>query len=70
MAIKMCCYFKNADFLQKIIDNYSVLSGDMTGTLSESDIERFEIKDIMNYDYLEGKRKLDIPNYRNIIESF
>ena len=24
----------------------------------------------MNYDYLEGKKKLDIPNYRQILESF
>jgi hypothetical protein len=36
----------------------------------EADLECFEIKDILNYDYLEGKRKLEIPNYRNILESF
>lgn len=28
------------------------------------------MKNILNYDYLEGKRKLDIPNYRAILESF
>lgn len=72
MAMKMCCYFKNSDFLQKILEHYSAFSAadDLQQTFSEADLERFEIKDILNYDYLEGKRKLDIPNYRNILESF
>jgi ankyrin repeat protein len=72
MAIKMCCYFKNSELLQKIIEQYSNLSDkdDLSQTFSEIEMEQFEVKDILNYDYLEGKRKLDIPNYRNIIESF
>jgi hypothetical protein len=38
--------------------------------LDEDFISRFEIKQIQNYDYLEGKRKLDYQNYRSILEIF
>jgi acyl CoA:acetate/3-ketoacid CoA transferase len=62
MAVKMCCYFKNADLLQKIIENYSNFTEDMMNTMSEEEIEKFEVKEgVLNYDYLEGKRKLDVP---------
>lgn len=28
------------------------------------------MKEVINYDYLEGKRKMEFPNYRLIVESF
>ena len=38
--------------------------------MKEEDIERFEIKQIFNYEYLEGRRKLEYHNYRSILETF
>ena len=70
-AVKMCCYFKNSDFLQKIIDQYSAFDLEtLKKGLTEEEIAKFEIKQIFNYDYLEGKRKLEYHNYRTILETF
>lgn len=29
-----------------------------------------EVREVINYDYLEGKKHIEIPNYRQILESF
>ena len=65
LAVKMCCYFKNSDYLQKILESFSTF--DVTNlkvSFKEEDVDQFDIKQILNYDYLEGKRKIEIPNYR------
>lgn len=58
----MCCYFRNSDYLQKIIEQYSVFDTlTLKETLAEEDIAKFDIKNIDSYDYLEGKKKIEIP---------
>ena len=61
LAIKMCCYFKNSDYLQKILELYSQFES--TKDIGIDDPNRFDVKQVLSYDYLDGKRKLDIPNY-------
>lgn len=72
LAVKLCCYFKNSEYLQKILEVYSVFESiqALKEPLSEEEIAKFEVKAVLNYDYLEGKKKLEIPNYRQILESF
>lgn len=71
LAVKMCCYFKNSDYLQKILESFSTFDvTNLKDSFKEEDVDQFDIKQILNYDYLEGKRKIEIPNYRQILESF
>ena len=65
MPVKMCCYFKNSEYLEQIIDIYSQFDiSKLKDTLDEEIISKFEIREIINYEYLEGKRKIEYHNYR------
>lgn len=71
LAVKFCCYFKNSEYLQKILEHFSVFDqSNLKTTMPEEMIKKFEISQILNVDYLEDKKQIDLPNYRNIIESF
>lgn len=73
LAVKMCCYFKNPEYLQKIFETFSVFdltSASLKESASPADLAMFEVSSINNYDYLEGKKKIELPNYRQILESF
>jgi hypothetical protein len=71
LAVKMCCYFKNPEYLQKIFETFSVFDlATIKETASQDDIAMFDVTSINNYDYLEGKKKIELPNYSQILESF
>ena len=56
LAVKASCYFKNSEFLQKIIENYSTFdpTNMMEGVPAEM-LEKFEIKETFSYRVLEGQ---------------
>jgi ankyrin repeat protein len=68
LAVKMCCYFKNSDYLQKILEAFSQF--DKVEEAIEEDSSKFKLDPVISYDYLDGKRKLEIPNYEHIVSSF
>ena len=71
LAVKACCYFKNAEYLQKILEHYSTFElVNIKDAVPEAFQQRFEVKDIINHLYNEGKRTVDIPNYEQIFKSF
>lgn len=73
IAVKMCCHFKNSEYLQKILEQFSVFDSShehYKATLSSEEIEKFEIKQITNYDYMEGKKKIEFVDYRTVLEQF
>jgi hypothetical protein len=65
LAVKTCCHFKNSEYLQKILEHYSVFDGtDLKVTLPEEDMVKFDMRTIESYDYMEGKKKIEVVNYR------
>jgi ankyrin repeat protein len=67
----MCCYFKNSEYLTKILESFSIFDlSTLKLPVSHEVRKSFEIEEIINYDYLEGKKKIEIPNYSSILDTF
>jgi ankyrin repeat protein len=69
--VKLCCYFKNSDYLQKILEHFSTFDlRTLKEPVPEDIIQQLEVKEVINYDYLEKKKKIEFPNYRQILTTF
>lgn len=56
LAVKACCYSRNGEYLQKILEQYNNFDPNtLKEGLTESMINKLELGDILNYKVLEGK---------------
>lgn len=70
-AVKACCKFKNSEYLQKIMEQYSSFNNETTkDCINEDILHKFQIGDILNHEYLEQKKAFEIPNYLTLFRQF